>query len=102
MKEQVRKIFEEAGFDISNCDDGYELEDWTNGGVDMIIELKRGQEKEDFINYVENFDIDEEIDLYRQDKRYCDAFTCRESVEDFEKWEEMIKAVKERLLKEAK
>lgn len=40
--------------------------------------------KEEIAAIAADFDVDEEIDIHRQDKRYCDAFTCRASVYDFE------------------
>ena len=70
------------------------LEQWTDGGVDMLIELDM---KEDLIkgleDYLESFDIDEEIDLYRQDKRYREAFRITESVRDFEDWIKFIEDI---------
>ena len=70
------------------------LEQWTNGGVDMIIELDM---KEDLIkgleDYLEGFDIDDEIDLYRESKEYREHFRITESVRDFEDWVEFIENV---------
>lgn len=80
-------LYEEKG---AVC--GAEIESWTEGGVDMIhfIDL-RGKDindpedwKEEIAAIAADFDVDEEIDIHRQDKRYCDAFTCRASVYDFE------------------
>lgn len=74
------------------------LETWTNGGVDMIIYLDADKSiKENLEQYINNFDIDEEIDLYRQDKRYKGNFTITESVDDFRNWIKYIDIVKNEL-----
>lgn len=70
------------------------LETWTNGGVDMIIYLDKNKTIiENLKEYLENFDIDEEIDMYRQDKNYREAFKITESVKDFEQWKKYIKHI---------
>lgn len=96
-----REILEEM-FDIHQYCEQYELENWTNGGVDMIITLDRTSEKsllQQLEDFKENFDIDEEIEMYRESKDYRDNFTIRESLEDFEDWlnslEEVIVALEE-------
>lgn len=70
---------------------GAELEDWTDGGVDMILWIHPFT-AEEFKRIAESFDIDETIDLHRQNISYRNAFTCRQSVIDFEKWEERLKS----------
>ena len=40
----------------------------------------------------------EEIDLYRQDKRYKNDFTIRESLEDFEKYHDRLKDLSKNFL----
>lgn len=100
-EKQLQLLGNYFNIDNSNYEDGkyLELEAWTNGGVDMIIEIDL--QKNDIIteleNYIENFDIDEEIDLYRQDKNYKANFTITESVKDFEGWIEWIKQIIELL-----
>ena len=62
----------------------------------MIITLPSSNNKtvkEQLNDYIENFDIDEEIDLYREDKRYKEAFTIRESLKDFENWLSWLKDI---------
>lgn len=47
------------------------LEQWTDGGVDMIIEIEMAEEKDlitELEKYIDNFNIDEEIELYRENK----------------------------------
>ena len=87
----------EENFNIYEYDDSYELEKWTNGGVDMFILVYKSDENgtlvEQFSDYIKYFDIDEEIDIYRQNERYRENFTIRESVNDFEEWVETIKNI---------
>ena len=76
------------------------IERWTDGGVDMIIDIDKEKSIEENIEqYIDSFDIDEEIDMYRQSKDYREAFTIRESVKDFEDWidylNELLKDLKE-------
>lgn len=70
------------------------LEQWTDGGVDMIIEIEMAEEKDlitELEKYIDNFNIDEEIELYRESKDYRENFTIRESVKDFENWETYVR-----------
>ena len=61
--------------------------------VDLIL----AGEKEEFISYVDDFDVDEQIMTFRQDKRYCADFTLRQSVHDFEEFETLLKDVVDKL-----
>ena len=74
---------------------GYELNTYTNGGVNQIIFLDfrdKGNPKnadnfiKSFSDYIDSIDIDEEIELNRQDKSYKANFTLRQSLKDFEGW----------------
>ena len=95
--EKQKKILEENfNVDVSKYANGLytSLEAWTNGGVDMYIEIEDNKSIiQGLEEYIENFDIDDEIDLYRQDKRYREDFRITESVKDFEDWIEFIKDV---------
>ena len=85
-------------FGIHESEKDYELEQWTNGGVDMIIYLNKESDQpfvKQFEEYIDNFNIDEEIDLYREGKDYRNAFSIRESVIDFEEWEKYCKSILE-------
>jgi hypothetical protein len=97
MTEEEKKLedfFIEENFNIYLFEqDGKqcaEIEKWTNGGVDMIFALVP-LSKDEFIERVNNFDVDEEIDLHRQDKRYKDAFKITESVKDFTDFHKSLK-----------
>lgn len=83
---ELQDFFEKEDFQVhlfeQDNEQCAEVEKWTDGGVDMIFSLMPFSEKE-FIKRVESFDIDEEIDLYRQDAGYRAAFKFSESVKDF-------------------
>ena len=82
---------------------GIEMEQWTDGGVDMI-HLIDGRDrdmndpdwwKDELEAISEAFDVDEEIDINRQDEKYRSAFTYRQSVEDFEDYDKWLKGIAE-------
>ena len=82
---------------------GIEIEQWTDGGVDMI-HLIDGRDrdmndpdwwKDELEAISEAFDVDEEIDINRQDEKYRSAFTYRQSVEDFENYDKWLKGIAE-------
>ena len=82
---------------------GIEIEQWTDGGVDMI-HLIDGRDrdmndpdwwKDELESIYEAFDIDDEIDLNRQSEEYRSAFTCRQSVEDFENYDKWLEGIVE-------
>ena len=82
---------------------GIEIEQWTDGGVDMI-HLIDGRDrdmndpdwwKDELEAIYESFDVDEEIDINRQDEKYRSAFTYRQSVEDFEEYDKWLKGIAE-------
>lgn len=109
--EKFVSIVESFGFAVHEYEEyevlrGYELETWTDGGVNMVlfIDCRDYPEvsSEFLIEAMESaicaFSVDEEIDLHRQDEAYRDVFTIRQSLEDFEEYEtrlgELLKAVK--------
>ena len=94
ITDKQREILED-NFKIYNDEDNLmELESWTNGGVDMIIDIDTNNDLiEELENYINNFNIDEEIDLYRQGKDYRDNFTISESLKDFENYIEFVNGV---------
>ena len=101
--DKLKDFFEKENFLVHPFEqDGQqcaEVEKWTNGGVDMIITLIPFIPDE-FIRYVDGFDIDEEIDFYRNDKSYKNTFTIRQSLKDFTNFYENLKEVSEKLKKE--
>jgi hypothetical protein len=82
---------------------GYELNTYTDNGVNMIVFLDfrdtnlNPKLAENVINkfkdYVNSIDIDEEIELYRQSEAFRNAFTIRESLEDFEDWKKKLSKI---------
>lgn len=89
-------------FNINESAYGLELESCTDGGVNMLIGIDKNSDNnllEQLERFVENFDIDEEIDIHRQDADYRRRFTIKESIRDFENWvdyiEECISKLKE-------
>ena len=91
-KRQLRIL--KDNFNIYKDNNNWDLETWTDGGVNMFINIDINNDLiEEIEKYLNNFDIDEEIELYRQDKEYKEAFTIRQSVEDFEDWVEFIKNI---------
>lgn len=112
--QQILDIIEAKGISIDNYKEngklcGYELDTYTAGGINQIIFLDfRNEEQDaenanDFIDefnyYVRNIDIDEEIELNRQNQNYKDNFTLRQSLDDFEEWESELKEIAEELNK---
>lgn len=104
MKQFNEKQMEELDkhFIIYDCDSEIELESWTDGGVDMFICIFKNDNVdylEQFKNYIENFDIDETIDLHRESELYRKHFSISKSLKDFEdylkKLRKIYKALKE-------
>ena len=86
---------------------GYELNTYTNGGLNQIVFIdfrdtnknpnKIADFKEAFLERVNSIDTDEEVELNRQNKAYCDAFTLRESLDDIEVWKKELVELAESL-----
>lgn len=84
-----KKFIERIGefFGVYKDNEIVELETWTNGGVNMHIVLRKDSDKsylQQFEDHLKNFDVDEEIEIHRQDAQYRNDFTILESLEDFE------------------
>ena len=93
MNKKIREILEKH-FNIYESNTEYELENWTDGGVDMFINIDKDKNIiEELEKFIENFDIDEEIELHRQGDDYKSNFTIKESLNDFENWLENIKDI---------
>lgn len=82
---------------------GYELNTYTDCGVNQIVFVDfRGTDKnpksgKDFIELynerVNDIDIDEEIQMNRQDKSYTANFSLEISVQDFKDWKENLQNI---------
>jgi hypothetical protein len=95
LNDSGKDFFEALGFNVYDCNDGrWELSGvHTKGGVEMVIMIDKEDWIDSFEEYYDCFDVDEEIRIYREDPygSYCKSFTCRQSVDDFEDWENYIK-----------
>lgn len=112
----INEIIEniEIEFSIDNYEEngvlcGYELNTYTDAGVNEIIFLDFRDENKDPLNpndfiaefesYMRDYTIDDRIESNRQDKRYREDFTLKQSLKDFEKWEKSILKLIENLKK---
>ena len=85
-----------------------EIETWTNGGVDMIHTFyfcddyqelyEKDNVKKQLKEIADSFSIDDEIDMYRQDAKYKSNFSIRESLEDFEEYQNRLKNLSKNFL----
>ena len=98
INEKEREILDKH-FKVYEDSVDYGLESWTNGGVDMNIYITKDGESliDQLQNFVDDFDIDEAIDLHRQGSDYKRNFTISESLKDFEDYIEFISSVIEEL-----
>ena len=99
-RKRLTELFEANNFKVHQFQqDGKhhaELETWTDGGVNMIIILTPFTAKA-FLDYVESYEVDELIDLYRQDPGYRNAFTIAQSLKDFRRFHKRLKRLKKEL-----
>ena len=89
----MQRCLEELGWGIDIFEqDGQavaEIEKFTDAGVDMCVTLFPFN-LNSFLDYVEGYDVDEEIEVHRQGERYRQSFTIRQSLEDFEAFEKVL------------
>ena len=99
---KLTEFFENEDFNVhlfeKHGEQCAEIEKWTNGGVDMILCLQPFNKKS-FFDIVDDFDVDEEIDLHRQGQDYKNAFTISESLKDFNDFKELLKNTASKLKK---
>ena len=94
IKESEMEILERYFNIVYEDEDSYEMETWTNKGVNMLIYIEKDGNSllEQLKNYADNFDIDSEIDLHRENyERYRNDFTIEESLEDFKDYINYVK-----------
>lgn len=85
-------VIEEMDFEGEN-ENSLVLAHHTKGGAEVGVVLYTNHSdsfEKQFSDYVDGFDVDEKIDLHRQDDRYRNDFTIRESLEDFEDYKEWL------------
>lgn len=111
MKKIIKKL-EKANISVHEYEEGgklcgYELNTYTNGGLNQIVfvdfrnsdkDPKKAKDfKEEFLNRVKDIDVDEEVELNRQNAQYRNDFTLRESLDDIQEWKEDIVKLAESL-----
>lgn len=93
---ELEKLFNDFGIEVfrtkQDGEECAELNTYTAGGVNMIVWLNPFT-VEEFRAWVDDFDVDSEIDIHRQDKRYRDAFSLTNSVEDFTEYINRMKQI---------
>lgn len=105
--EQIREVFESNGIEMTEYSEssyglcGYELNCYTDGGVNEVLFLDFRDKNsnplepqdviEEFENYVKDYDVDDRIEINRFEKSYVQNFTIRQSVEDFESFEQKLR-----------
>ena len=104
----IREVFESNGIEMYEYVEdgvpcGYELNCYTNGGVNEIVFLDfrdKGLDPmepqdviEEFENCIRDYDIDDRIETNRYNKGYKQAFTISQSVKDFEEFEGFLKNI---------
>jgi hypothetical protein len=83
---KLESLFNDFGIEVYRTkQDGVEcaeLNTYTTGSVNMIIWLNPFT-VESFREWIDSFDINEEIEIHRQSKLYCECFSILNSLEDF-------------------
>lgn len=98
-------VYEEDGVEV-----GVEIENWTSGGVNMcpLVDLREAVAagasatnvfaiKEEIQSLADDFDVDDEIDVWRNDAAYRAAFTYARASEDFSEWKSKLEALAEQI-----
>ena len=96
---EEKKILEQR-FGVYENENNYELESWTDRGVNMFINIDKNSNEnllEQLETFVDNFNLDEEIDYHRENVDYKLNFTIKESIEDFESWLDCLLSLIEEL-----
>ena len=111
MKKIIQTI-EKANISVHKYEEGkklcgYELDTHTEGGLNQIVfvdfrqtnkDPKKAKDfKELFVQRIKDIDVDEEVELNRQNKQYRNDFTLRESLDDIEAWKERMLKLAESL-----
>lgn len=98
-------VYEEDGTEV-----GIEIENWTSGGVNMcpFVDLRDSVAAgasaanvfaiaEEMQSLADDFDVDDEIDIMRNDAAYRAAFTYARASEDFSEWKSNLEALAEQI-----
>jgi hypothetical protein len=97
---ELEQVLNDFGIEVcwikSNGKRSAELNTYTEGGVNMIVYLDPFT-IESFCEWVDDFDIDYQIDLHRQDKKYREAFSITDSIVDFADYLNRMKEIRKYL-----
>lgn len=91
VKKDISVALESAGFSVSKLKDGcYEIETWTDGGVNMLHYFK---DRTELKQIVKDFDIDNEVlPLWNNDMRYRAKFvTLSKALSDMRKYRAFLR-----------
>jgi hypothetical protein len=84
--------------------DGFEINSYTNGGVNMIIFIDLRDEEVTYDNFAKHFkkyaynlDVDSLIDMHRQEELYRNNFSISKSLEDFNSFKAELKEIADKL-----
>lgn len=94
FKKQLGKFIDITIHESS--EDFIEIETQTNGEVKKMIVLYKQPEEtmfKQFIDYVNEFDVDKEIEHYTKDERYRISFSMSSSIKDFEDFENRLEEI---------
>lgn len=89
LREQLIKFFSEKGFTVHDFGDIVEVETSTERGTSMLFEFQPFT-KEEIVSVLRGFDVEEEVELHRQDQTYRNAFSLREALDDFENFKNRV------------
>lgn len=111
--ENIIKTLESFGYRVSlygsnGMNNGIEIETWTTGGVNMHHLIQFDENFIDIYNIekinkqieeiVDNFSVDDEIDIHRQADDYRQFFSIKSSLEDFEEYEKNLEEMSDKFL----
>ncbi|WP_449354667.1 hypothetical protein ACUL41_17770 [Virgibacillus natechei] len=97
----------ENHFIVHEHEEGYELETWTDGGVNMIITLHKDHHdsaalEDQFKQYVHDFIAGDEIRNHQEDASCMQDFRFHENIHDFEAFHNRLKDIQKDVCSEGK
>lgn len=94
--EQCLTILDEE-FHYNTYDNKIEISTYTDRNVNMLIELDLNNIYDSLEEWIDTFDIEEEIELHRESDKFRKAFTLKQSLEDFEDFKQEMQELLERM-----
>lgn len=82
-------------YSIYESDNEWELSIWTDAHIELSYSFNKseGCPFEQFNDFVQDFDIDKHVDEHREHSDYCQMFSIRKSLEDFENLHKFLKEI---------